>query len=365
MHGKRNAVIGHDAFASRGCLDFHYPIGEKGKIVDFDFFEDLLSYTAEHALRCDLKGSSVLLCETFNQEKNIREKEIELLFETFGVDSAYVACSSVLALYTTGHTTGVILECGAGRTLVIPVYEGYALSNCVVEHCSAGRDMATLLAKRISEHEVNRKSGVDLNNAYGVYLTESALIEKAMTFAMDESVGTTATKSGRDSKEASVIHKSPSSSIFSLPDGREVLIDDAMIHECREMYFSSENLPLSERQPATNGVVQLVEKCLLGVEHDVRHIGECFILSGGVTGCEGFCERFVADAQPIVSKYVGTRKSLATSCLSWKNGNVKHPCHMAWHGGSILASLQTFGSMWISKSLYEDCGPTIVHRRCL
>merc|ERR1711872_195074 len=38
--------------------------------------------------------------------------------------------------------------------------------------------------------------------------------------------------------------------------------------------------------------------------------------------------------------------------------------YSVWIGGSILASLSTFQSMWISKQEYDECGPSIVHRKC-
>ena len=39
--------------------------------------------------------------------------------------------------------------------------------------------------------------------------------------------------------------------------------------------------------------------------------------------------------------------------------------YFVWNGGSILASLFTFQPMWISKQEYDECGPAIVHRKCL
>jgi len=36
-----------------------------------------------------------------------------------------------------------------------------------------------------------------------------------------------------------------------------------------------------------------------------------------------------------------------------------------WIGGSILSSLSTFQTMWISKQEYDESGPSIVHRHCL
>ena len=38
--------------------------------------------------------------------------------------------------------------------------------------------------------------------------------------------------------------------------------------------------------------------------------------------------------------------------------------YSVWIGGSILASLSTFQQMWISKSEYDESGPSIVHRKC-
>jgi actin beta/gamma 1 len=35
-----------------------------------------------------------------------------------------------------------------------------------------------------------------------------------------------------------------------------------------------------------------------------------------------------------------------------------------WIGGSILSSLSTFQTMWISKQEYDESGPSIVHRKC-
>ena len=35
-----------------------------------------------------------------------------------------------------------------------------------------------------------------------------------------------------------------------------------------------------------------------------------------------------------------------------------------WIGGSILSSISTFESMWITKTEYEESGAIIVHRKC-
>jgi len=53
------------------------------------------------------------------------------MFETFNVPSLYLAIQAVLALYSSGRTTGLVLDSGAGVTHTVPIYEGYALPHAV------------------------------------------------------------------------------------------------------------------------------------------------------------------------------------------------------------------------------------------
>ncbi len=38
--------------------------------------------------------------------------------------------------------------------------------------------------------------------------------------------------------------------------------------------------------------------------------------------------------------------------------------YSVWIGGSILSSLSTFQQMWVSKTEYDEMGPSVVHRKC-
>jgi actin-related protein len=38
---------------------------------------------------------------------------------------------------------------------------------------------------------------------------------------------------------------------------------------------------------------------------------------------------------------------------------------LAWVGGAILSSLQTFQQNWITKGMYEEFGASIILRKCL
>ena len=77
------------------------------------------------------------------------------------------------------------------------------------------------------------------------------------------------------------------------------------------------------------------------------------VLSGGSTMFPGFADRL--------------QKELTALAPNTKKIDVIAPPerkHSAWIGGSILASLPTFKSMWISKEEYDESGASIVHTKC-
>lgn len=62
----------------------------------------------------------------------------EIMFDTFNVPSLYISISSVLALYSSGRTTGIVVDSGAGVTNSVPIYEGYALPHAIMINQIAG-----------------------------------------------------------------------------------------------------------------------------------------------------------------------------------------------------------------------------------
>ena len=75
----------------------------------------------------------------------------EIMFETFNVPSLYIACQAVLALYSTGRTTGLVLDSGDGVTTTVPIYEGYALPHAIERNNFAGLEVTQYLHKLLNE----------------------------------------------------------------------------------------------------------------------------------------------------------------------------------------------------------------------
>ena len=55
--------------------------------------------------------------------KSHRARTCQLLFESFHVPAFYLVVQSVLALYASGKTTGIVLDIGEGVSHAVPVSE--------------------------------------------------------------------------------------------------------------------------------------------------------------------------------------------------------------------------------------------------
>jgi actin-related protein len=75
----------------------------------------------------------------------------EIMFETFNVPSLFTSYQAVLALYSTGRTTGIVLDSGDGVTNTVPIYEGYALPHAIERNNFAGREITQHLHKLLDE----------------------------------------------------------------------------------------------------------------------------------------------------------------------------------------------------------------------
>jgi len=73
------------------------------------------------------------------------------MFETLRVPAFYVQNQAVLSLYTTGYTTGIVLETGGGVTHAVPIRDGYSLPDATNRLDLAGSDLTEGLSRLLME----------------------------------------------------------------------------------------------------------------------------------------------------------------------------------------------------------------------
>ena len=86
------------------------------------------------------------------------------------------------------------------------------------------------------------------------------------------------------------------------------------------------------------------------------------MLAGGTTMLPGFSERLKHELVRISAP--GTSYNVVPDNKGSERGYNSQRRTAAWIGGSIFASLETFGQMQVTKQEWEDIGESIIHRKC-
>merc|ERR1711916_51254 len=96
-----------------------------------------------------------------------REYTAEVMFETFGVERLFIAVQGVLALTASwtsqkaqklglsGLSTGTVIDSGDGVTHVIPIVEGFVVSNAIKHIPLAGRDITNFVLEQLRDRGEN------------------------------------------------------------------------------------------------------------------------------------------------------------------------------------------------------------------
>ncbi|MEE6476282.1 hypothetical protein FKM82_011033 [Ascaphus truei] len=320
---KGNIYIGHETQHPKTAL--HLMHLNRGIPTNWKDLEKIWHYTFYNQLHVDPREHPVMLTDTIMNLCENRKQMVQIMFEVFNVPFVYVALQAVLALYSTGRTTGVVFHSGDTASYSVPVHEAYSLPHAVQKLSLAGQDLTSYLAKLLKEKGL----------VFGT-IAEQELIrdlkEKWCYVAKDP-----------DSEPASDLQ-------YTLPDGQTITLGSER-YRASEVLFSPQ---LSGKDQY--GVHESLLRSLLLSDMDLRKsFAGNIILSGGTTLLPGLASRLQKEVSSMLP--LELLDALHVSRVLDKDFAV-------WCGGAALASSQGFHTAWISKQEYHECGPDIVHRRC-
>ena len=334
--GLKSIYVGTEAVSKRGVLDqLRNPI-EHGLVTNWDDMELLWKHTFQE-LGVKSEGQPVLLTETERVPKADREKTVQIMFEQFETPSLNISTQSVLALYESGRTTGVVVHVGEGSSHTVPILEGHRIRHAILKMSVSGSDLTAYLSKLLTSHPENY--GQDLRSYYTRELVRGYK-EKMCYVALDFNNELSSAKSADSEQNLEGLE---------MPDGTEVTLTKSDRIKVPEALFDPTLCGYEEP-----GIHWSLHSSIHKLNCDIwLDLYRNIVLAGGSTLVPRLAARLEREVDKLAKAGKRHVKVVPATGL-----------HTSWRGGTILASLTTFKDMYINREEYEEAGPGIVHRKC-
>lgn len=308
---------------------------ERGVVVDWKGLEHLMSHVYELLNLANDPNAPILISEAALVPNDQRERMVELLFDKVNVQSLYFAPSPVLSLFSSGRTSGMVVEMGHGTCNTVPVFEGFSLFHSVLQLDIGGTDLTSMVQRMLQGSSA--KIGAAHTYEVAQYLKESHCVALPDRAAYTVAVA--------DANKNDVVQ-------HELPDGTVVTLGTDRYKPVEALFN-----PAIIGRDDLRGIQHLAVDSVMKLDDDTRPtMLSNIVLSGGTSLFRDLPERLYREVQ----------EKMVSDKVRVHAGTERR--HAAWVGGSIFASLPTVQDMWVTKADYEEMGPdvrrSIAHRNC-
>ncbi|EDX18098.1 GD15743 [Drosophila simulans] len=274
-----------------------------------------------------------------NPTKN-REKMIEVMFEKYGFDSAYIAIQAVLTLYAQGLISGVVIDSGDGVTHICPVYEEFALPHLTRRLDIAGRDITRYLIKLLLLRGYAFNHSADFET---VRIMKEKLCYIGYDIEMEQ----------RLALETTVLVES-----YTLPDGRVIKVGGERF-EAPEALFQPHLINVEGP-----GIAELAFNTIQAADIDIRpELYKHIVLSGGSTMYPGLPSRLEREIKQLYLERVLKNDTEKLAKFKIRIEDPPRRKDMVFIGGAVLAEVtKDRDGFWMSKQEYQEQGLKVLQK---
>lgn len=317
-YSNNDFCVGSNVIKMASQYSVRYPI-ENRLISDFDDFTCFLSTIFSQQLNCpQINTHPILLTLSPFEPTSTKETVLQIIMETFKAPAFYPASTAEMVLYSSGITSGIVIDSGEAGTYAMPVFECYSIPYYSGQLDIGGRHVTDQIKKALQQR------GYSLNNEKDIL---NDLKSQICYITPDPTQN---------------LQDAPTKT-FTAPDGTEVKLA-SQAYLCPEILFRP--MLCNVDQPGTS---EIASKVISSIDDDIRDIlANHIVLAGGSTLFPGYADRLSKD----LTSYLPEQK---THIISDPNRIIS-----TWVGGSILSSLSTFPKLYISKDEYEENGASIL-----
>ena len=257
-----------DDSAAASSLHISRPL-TRSLLASPDALIRLLDHIFTSQLHISPKDHAILLSYSPLLPLADRQHLASLLFHHFHCPALLPVNSASLSLFSSGRTTGLVVDVGEGRTTVVPVYEGFILSHAILTQRVGGEDCTAKLASMLRERGKRfgwsasevvrdmkeklckvRSKASSLTSNYNKKAAAAAAPTPLSRLAAVKSSGQSSGVSTPKSTYVSISATPRSSSgcgsgeedenTYELPSGEMIVLDDECVYEAMEVLFTGE-----------------------------------------------------------------------------------------------------------------------------
>ena len=336
----KDLMVGDEASKLRSMLEVSYPM-DNGMVRNWEDMMHVWDYTfGPEKLNLEPENCKILLTEPPMNPTRNREKMIEVMFEKYGFDSAYIAIQAVLTLYAQGLLTGVVVDSGDGVTHICPVYEGFALPHLTRRLDIAGRDITRYLIKLLLLRGYAFNHTADFET---VRIMKEKLCYVGYDIQTEQKLA----------QETTFLVES-----YTLPDGRVIKVGGERF-EASEALFQPHLINVEGQ-----GIAELLFSSIQAAEMDIRpELYKHIVLSGGSTMYPGLPSRLEREIKQLYLERVLKGDTDRLSKFKIRIEDPPRRKDMVFIGGAVLADvMKEREDFWMSKAEYQEKGIDVLKK---